>query len=250
MASISPTLSDRRLTPERMDDPALDAAEHRRALDGLARINRLSGTAGTLWPSLLRAGRAARSAGRTLRVLDVACGGGDVAVALSLRARKAHVPIRVDGCDLSGRAIDRAMELAREHETDSDFFACDAIQSGLPDGYDAVVCSLFVHHLTDAHARRLLQNLSRKAGLVLISDLVRSRLAWTLTWLGTRVLSRSPVVHTDGPRSVEGAFTVSEMRSLLDATGMNAATIERVWPMRMLVTWQSGRGTAEGEGVT
>jgi 2-polyprenyl-3-methyl-5-hydroxy-6-metoxy-1,4-benzoquinol methylase len=230
-----------------MDDPSLDAAEHRRALDGLARINRISGTAGTLWPSLVHAAREAGRSGRTLRVLDVACGGGDIAVALSRRARNAKLPVRIDGCDLSGIAIDRAIELSRRHQTDGDFFACDAIRTELPDGYDAIVCSLFLHHLNDEEARSILENMSRHARLVLVSDLLRSRAAWALTWLGTRLLSRSPVVHTDGPRSVEGAFTLNEVGTLLEEAGMNTATIERVWPMRMLVTWRSGHGAAEGE---
>ena len=229
-----------------MDDPALDPAEHRRALDGLARINRLSGTVGAFWPTLLQVAREARGSGRPLRVLDVACGGGDVAVGLSRRARKADLPMRIDGCDLSGVALDRALELSREHQAGCDFFACDALRSDLPERYDAVVCSLFLHHLSDAHAHLLLEKMSRTSRLVLVSDLVRSRAAWVLTRLGTRLLSRSPVVHTDGPRSVEGAFTVSEARSLLDDAGMGTATIERVWPMRMLITWRGERPAGNG----
>lgn len=230
-----------------MDDPALDPDEHRRALDGLARINRLSGTVGTLWPELLRAGRKARSEGRTLRVLDVACGGGDVAVGLSMRARKADLPVRVEGCDLSPVALDRAVKLSQTRGVDCRFFACDAVHDDPPAGYDAVVCSLFLHHLTAAQAQTLLKKMSRTAGLVLISDLVRSRLAWAMTWLGTRLLSRSAIVHTDGPRSVEGAFTIREMRSQLEDANMHAATIERVWPMRMLITWR-GEGSRGQKG--
>ena len=110
-----------------------------------------------------------------------------------------------------------------------------------------MVCSLFLHHLTAAQAQALLKKMSRTAGLVLISDLVRSRLAWAMTWLGTRLLSRSTIVHTDGPRSVEGAFTIREMRSQLEDAKMHAATIERVWPMRMLITWRGepSRGQEE-----
>ena len=39
---------------------------------------------------------------------------------------------------------------------------------------------------------------------VLVSDLRRSRLGWWLAWVGTRILTMSPMVHFDGPVSVDG----------------------------------------------
>ena len=219
-----------------MDDPSLDAHEHRRALAGLTRIHRVSATAAAMWPELLTRGRAARREGRSMRVLDVACGGGDVTVALRRRAIAADVPIRVDGCDLSGVALDRARERTQRAGLDCDYFAADALTAALPAGYDAMVCSLFLHHLTDEQAAELLRRMAEASELVLVSDLVRSSGAWTATWLGTRLLTRSAVVHVDGPRSVEGAFTVREMGLLCERAGLSGARIERVWPMRMLVT--------------
>ena len=44
------TLARRERIPELMDDPGLDPAEHRHALAGLARINRLSRSVAVLWP--------------------------------------------------------------------------------------------------------------------------------------------------------------------------------------------------------
>ena len=72
-------LSKRRRQPELMDSPELDPAHHAQALRALARINALSLAAGRLWAILRR-----RSSGSDgpIRVLDVACGGGDVAMAI------------------------------------------------------------------------------------------------------------------------------------------------------------------------
>ena len=47
-------LRTRERVPELMDDPALDPAEHRRALAGLARLNRFGGSAGVLWPAVAK----------------------------------------------------------------------------------------------------------------------------------------------------------------------------------------------------
>ncbi|MHC4550654.1 MAG: class I SAM-dependent methyltransferase [Planctomycetota bacterium] len=94
-------LDQRRLRPERMDDPALDATLHLRALRGLERINRWSRTVHGLWRGLRRLadGRA------PLRVLDLASGGGDLPSGLWHRARRAGVVLEIAGCDRSPRAV-------------------------------------------------------------------------------------------------------------------------------------------------
>src|SRR4051794_15613738 len=94
-----------------MDQPELPAAEHVQALVGLARINWFSGSAGILWPALRTA---ARGAGRTLRVLDVATGAGDVPIRLWHKARRAGLEVEFSGCDCSERALEFARHRAAQ----------------------------------------------------------------------------------------------------------------------------------------
>src|SRR5688572_528643 len=94
-----------------MDDPDLDPASHRRALACLRRINRLSRSAGMLWPPIRAVARTI--AGRPARVLDVASGGGDVPIRLWQRARRARLPLEIVGLDISPVAIDVARGRAR-----------------------------------------------------------------------------------------------------------------------------------------
>ena len=91
----------RTLESEWMDDPGLDVRQHDEALAGLARINQVSGTVRALWKPL----RALARRHGPLRVMDLACGGGDLAVALAALARHAQVPIEMYGCDRSARAL-------------------------------------------------------------------------------------------------------------------------------------------------
>src|SRR4051812_15962478 len=93
--------------PELMDDPAIDPAEHRRALAGLARLNRFSNSVGVLWPAI---SKLAKQLQRTVRVLDVATGSGDVPRKLLARARRAGVSLEVSGCDISPTAIEAASQ--------------------------------------------------------------------------------------------------------------------------------------------
>ena len=69
---------------------------------GLARLNRLSGSAEVLWPSLCEF---AQKTGRTIRVLDVATGGGDVPARLAEKAVRSGVALDLFGCDKSATAV-------------------------------------------------------------------------------------------------------------------------------------------------
>jgi hypothetical protein len=73
--------------------------------------------------------------------------------------------------------------------------------------------------------------------LVLVNDLERGPLGFLLAWLGSHLLTRSHIVHFDGPRSVEGAFTMDEALALAHRAGLRSATIGRRWPCRYLLSW-------------
>lgn len=227
---------ERRRQPEIMDQPDLDRPRHFEALRGLERINAWSRSARILWAPLRELAR--QTGTRPLRVLDLATGGGDLPIRLWQRARRAGLAVHVDGCDVSADAVAYAASRAAERKTDVRFFVWDALSGPLPGGYDALTSSLFLHHLSEEQAVDLLRRLADAAGrLVLINDLVRSRAGWLMACIGTRVLSASAIVHTDGVRSVEGAFTVAEARQLAARAGLAGARVERRWPCRFLLTW-------------
>ncbi|HET6879781.1 MAG TPA: methyltransferase domain-containing protein [Pirellulales bacterium] len=227
----------RRREPEWMDQPGLDRTLHDQALAGLRRVNRLSGTALWLWRPIARLAK--ERAGQTVRILDLASGGGDVAVGMALAAGRANVPVEIAGCDVSASAVNHAQANAVRAGLDNvRFFVCDALEQELPAGYDVVTCSLFLHHLDDADAAQLLQKMAAATQrLVLVDDLRRSRSGYALAWIGCQLLTRSPVVHTDGPRSVRAAFTLDEAAGLADRAGLAGCRIVPHWPARFLLSW-------------
>src|SRR5262249_40694449 len=120
------------------------------------------------------------------------------------------------------------------------FLEADALSAPVCPDYDVILSSLFLHHLDEDQAVTLLRRMARAAKrMVLVNDLVRSRAGFVLAYLGTRLLSTSAGGHTYGPRSVEGAFTMDEVRALAAKAGLAGATVARRWPCRFLLTWKS-----------
>ena len=118
------------------------------------------------------------------------------------------------------------------------FFRMDALSDPIPEGYDVLTCSLFLHHLDEDEAVLLLGRMAAAANrLILVDDLARSRSGSWLAWLVCRALSRSRVVQYDGPASAAAAFTPAEALALASQAGLEGATIRRHWPSRFLLSW-------------
>jgi 2-polyprenyl-3-methyl-5-hydroxy-6-metoxy-1,4-benzoquinol methylase len=221
---------------ELMDDPQLDRGMHIQAMRGLSRIYSASRPWAALWPHIQREPRAVTG---PLRVLDIATGGGDWPLDLARRARRKGLAVQVAACDVNSRAIAFARLRARRARVNVRFFTLDACEQPLPDDYHVLTSSLFLHHLDEQRAVSLLAKMAAAARrTVLVDDLRRTRRGLWLAWLATRTLSRSPVVRTDGPRSVRAAFTTAELHRLAERAGLACTTVVRHWPQRHLLVWR------------
>lgn len=228
--------AERSRQPELMDDPQLAKELHHHALHGLSRVNHVTGTAKLLWKTITR--HFQTPAESPLTVLDVACGGGDVAIRLADLAKKTSWPVCIQGCDISERAVQFSESQARKVSSDVTFFVRDALQPSSSAQADVVYCSLFLHHLSEPDAIRALAMMQAAAKrFVIVHDLNRSSLGYFYAWWGTRLLTRSRVCHVDGPLSVRSAFTSSEMKSLASHAGLESAMVAHHWPERLLLQW-------------
>lgn len=219
-----------------MDDPALDQDLHGAALDGLARINRFSRSACLVWDPIKALAR--KQGLSQLSLLDIATGGGDLPIKLCQLAVKHGLDLRVTAIDKHPTALEVARRRAGCAGVSINFRECDALSDTWLKEFDVVTCSLFLHHLRNEQVLTLVKKMATTARrLIVINDLARSAAGYLTAWVATRLLSRSAIVHTDGPLSVKAAFTPSEMKTMARQAGLNGATIQNRRPFRFVMTW-------------
>ncbi len=222
------------LQPELMDDPALDAAAHTKALRGLRRLNRISSSTAIVWREIADL----LHEGRPVKVLDLATGGGDVPIALWQKARKTKLPPHISGCDVSDVAVDFARTEANRAGASVEFFTLNALTGEIPSGYDVITCSLFLHHLHDEQCVTLLRRMAGAAKRrVVVNDLLRSPLNAALVWLGAHAVTTSRIVHIDAMRSIRAALDLSEAKSLAEKAGLGNAAVTSRPLCRFVLTW-------------
>ena len=221
----------RKLIPELLDDDLGSASEIASSLADLRRINRWFGGTRTTLHLLQRV--AAECGCRELSLLDVAAGAGDV----PLIVRR---PLGLRGIKLRATLLDRRWS----HLSGNPAAAVCGNALHLPfrdNAFDVVSCSLFAHHLEPAELRRfLVEGLRVCRRVVLVNDLIRSRLHLWLVYAGMP-LFRSRLTRHDAPASVRRAYTIEEMQRVLRSIPAARTTISRHYLYRMgVLLWKGG----------
>ena len=202
---------------ELMDDPNCDPV----ALDATYRLFGVINPLVASWRLVYRTQirpvlRAASTAGRSPTLLDVGCGGGDVARALVRWARR-------DGLDLAVTAIDpdpRAHAWASAHDKHTGVVyrahsSAELVAAG--EQFDVVVSNHVLHHVSAVELTELLSDTRTLArSLVLHNDLRRSRTAWLLYWVGTLpLLFTRTFARFDGLLSVRRSYRRGELAGVV-----------------------------------
>jgi ubiquinone/menaquinone biosynthesis C-methylase UbiE len=220
---------------ERLDGP-LPAADLAASLADIERLNaRFGGHRLTLDEVARRLAAVPRD--RHAVVLDVGGGRGDLARHLVTWARRARRPLRVIVLERDAATA----VLARAHcAALPEIVVIQGDATALPlaeGGVDVAVTVLTLHHLDrDAAATALAEMRTVARAGVVVNDLLRTRAAWGLVWLATRVYARHAVSRHDGPLSVRRAYDVEELHVLAEKAGLGAFTVRRVpWLARVLL---------------
>lgn len=175
-----------------------------------------------------------RSGART--ILDVGSGSGDVPRALVRDGRRRGVDVHVTCLDRSPEML----AIARRRSADDRlvFVRGDGERLPFPDGaFDAVTCTLALHHFEPPAARDLLREMRRVARLTpIVGDLVRSRTALAATWLYARTTTRNRLTRHDAPLSVRRAYVPHEALAIARDAGWLTPRVRREPFFRMTLT--------------
>jgi hypothetical protein len=217
------------VVPELLDTDSGTPREVEGSIADLRMFNRAFGGIHTMSRLLRRV--AARKNLKELSWLDVAGSEGFVAG----ETRKA---LARSGTAVHSVILDRA---PAHMDRNTPAVCGDALALPFRDNsFDAVGCSLFVHHLEAGEIVRFAEEGLRVARhALLIHDLVRHPVHLALSYLGFP-LYRSSITRHDAPASVRRAYTVPELREILrQVAGAADIEIEMFYLYRMgAIVWK------------
>jgi ubiquinone/menaquinone biosynthesis C-methylase UbiE len=161
-------------------------------------------------------------------VLDVGSGGADIPIRLVCWARRRGLALRVIAVDRDRQILEVARRRAAAYP-EIFFVQADGLHLPVRGGaVDAAISSLTLHHLEPDAAPGLLAEMGRASRLgFVVNDLIRSRAAYVLVWLATRLFAWNRMSRHDGPLSVLRAYTAREIGALAERAGVSLVRITR-----------------------
>lgn len=173
----------------------------------------------------------------TTTVLDIGCGGGDVARSLARRAAADGYRLQVTAIDPDERAFHFATSAPPVHGVSyRRALSSELVTEGLK--FDVVISNHVLHHLAAPELASLLRDSEQLCSrLALHNDLRRSRLAYALFWAGSWPLGIGSYIHGDGLTSIRRSHTAAELR----AAAPPAWTVERNGLWHNLLVHRTGQ---------
>jgi len=216
-------LTARSTARELLDGEQLDLIELRTNLREMAMLNRLPGGVG----DSVRAVERLLGEQTEATVLDVGTGSGDFVRRLR---RRRHVEViasdvRPEILEIAGRNL-----AGTDHVS---LLTADARALPLGDGeVDVAHASLLMHHFDPDDAITALAEMRRVSRLaVVINDLRRGLLPFTMTAATVLALSRGSYTRHDGVLSARRAYTLAELDTLAGRAGLRRVSRSaRFWP--------------------
>lgn len=217
---------------EQMDADDLDTDTYAAILRDLSRVNDVT----MARRPTLRFLQQAIGSAKSIRLLDVGFGQGDMLRAIARWALKRGIIVDLVGVDLNPRSA-RAAAAATPADLPIIYRTGDyADLAGQQ--FDIITSSLVAHHMTDRELVAFLRFMEAEARLGwMVNDIHRLRLAYIGYPLLARVMGWHRIVRQDGTLSIARGFRAAEWAPYLEEAGIQPgmAKIVRRFPFRLCV---------------
>lgn len=236
-------LRQRRREPEWMDAADVDPATLADSLRFIRRVNSLLGYTRATISHLDRFSRGRWRRGERITMIDFATGSADVPLAIVAWARRRALDVHVVGLDLHETTCALARAATR-HEPRIKIVRGDALDPPFDaTSFDYALSSMFLHHLSDDDAVRVLAAMGRVARRgIIAADLLRRARAYA--WISLLTLLSNPMVRHDARASVAQAFNEAEALQLRNRAGVAFAQLHRHFGHRFVLAGEKPGTTA------
>jgi hypothetical protein len=235
-------LTQRRLTGELMDDPAVDRDELNRSLRFIRLINhRLGGTA----VAMLHLRRWAKTwqGNETIRIIDLGTGSADIPIAIAHWAERNGLRVHITAIDLHEKTLEEA-RLCIGDRPNIELRRADALRlmdDFEPGSFDYAHAGMFLHHLEDIDVVTVLRIMDRLTTRGLIwNDLVRSAFTRAAVRVAVPPGIVPPIARHDARVSFDAAFTKAEAITLAKRAGLANIAYRRHLLYRFTLVSESG----------
>jgi 2-polyprenyl-3-methyl-5-hydroxy-6-metoxy-1,4-benzoquinol methylase len=224
------SLAVRANADELMDADDLDGDTYAAVVGDLARVNAVTLAARPTLSFLTRAlaGR------RSMRLLDVGFGDGDMLRRIARWAARRGIEADLVGVDCNPRSL----PAARAHTPEGlpiRYLIGDYADLG-GERWDLIVSSLVAHHMTPDELIAFLRFMEAHAAVGwLVNDLHRHAFAHRGFPLLARLFGWHPIVRHDGTLSIARSYRPAEWPPILAAAGVTEARVYRAFPFRLCV---------------
>lgn len=234
---LFPDLEWRATVPELMDSPESDPRELARTLRLFGLVNRTAARVRyVLKKNVIRVMQQAPD--RQYHLIDLGAGACETAAWLLEYSRKRGLDLRVTACDHDPRVVqharDRFGNVPGLTIRQRDILTLDDLKP-----VRFIYANHLMHHMSDGQLIHLLRYLARfEAATVVVDDLRRSRLAYTVFYIVSALLPYRGFVRHDGLVSIMKGFRRAEFRTLIrtatpDIEGLYC--VRTLFPCRIVV---------------
>ena len=218
-----------RAQAEELMDGDLDGATYAAVVGDLARVNTLTLAARPTLGFLARA----VAGQRTLRLLDVGFGDGDMLRRIARWAERRGIAADLVGVDLNPRSEAAARAHTPPPSLPIRYVTGDYADMG--SGWDAIVSSLVAHHMSHDQLVAFLRFMEANARSWFVNDLHRHGFAHGGFPLLARLARWHPIVRHDGRLSIARSYRPAEWPPILAEAGIAQARVFRAFPFRLCV---------------